>query len=492
MIKVENKITLTIKEDNRSPFLNGLFESNDTEYTATTDSLEVIGEIPKDLHGVYVRNTHNQVHEPLGHYHPFDGDGMLHSAYFKDGKMEYRNRFVHTTGYLAEKAAGKSLWPGLLEPQHASRKGWGAIGAMKDNAGTDVICHGGKLLAVMSQGSEPYRLDPVTLENLGVDKDWAKLVKDGVAGEFKIDQKTGDMVFQNYPTTPPFMNYGVINKHNELVHYVPIDLPGARWPHDLGMTENFTIFHDLPFFFTEDEANPGKKVIKFHPEIKSRFGVIPRYGKSEDIKWFEGTPCYILHLANCYEDGDEVIMDGCISLNPKMPAVGDTTDLDVKIMHHLDKHNTQTRLYRWRFNMKTGKTSEAFIDQEVIEFPVCRNDYKGYKYQYVYASLFEAGTWNMMGLKKYNLESNKHERYIYGDNRYGGEVHVAKKINAVDEDDAYIITFVQDLNLDRSECVIIDAKNITAGPVARIILPERITAGTHACWIEHERLKGEG
>ena len=261
MLEIHAVTTLTIEPDNESPYLKGLFKSNAVEYNANTDSLKVIGEIPSDLNGVYVRNTHNQIHEPMSHYHPFDGDGMLHSAYFKNGKMAYRNRFVETTGLLAEKAAGKSLWPGLLNPKMAARRGWGAIGAMKDNAGTDIIGHAGKLLAVMSQGSEPWRLDPITLENLGPDKNWAKLLKDGVAGEFKVDEHTGDMMFMNYPETPPYMNYGVVDKHNNLVHYVPIELPGVRWPHDIGMTENYCILHDLPYFNDEELF---KKVIRFY------------------------------------------------------------------------------------------------------------------------------------------------------------------------------------------------------------------------------------
>ena len=35
---------------------------------------------------------------------------------------------------------------------------------------------------------------------------------------------------------------------------------------------------------------------------------------------------------------------------------------------------------------------------------------------------------------------------------------------------------------DRSECVLIDAQNIESGPVCRIILPHRISSGTHAAW----------
>ena len=41
---------------------------------------------------------------------------------------------------------------------------------------------------------------------------------------------------------------------------------------------------------------------------------------------------------------------------------------------------------------------------------------------------------------------------------------------------------IADLETDQSECVLIDAKNIAAGPVCRIILPERICAGTHSVW----------
>ncbi|MBT6584044.1 MAG: apocarotenoid-15,15'-oxygenase, partial [Gammaproteobacteria bacterium] len=58
------------------------------EYDVTEP--EVIGEIPADLNGIYIRNTENPVHESLGRYHPFDGDGMLHSIHFDSGRCEYR------------------------------------------------------------------------------------------------------------------------------------------------------------------------------------------------------------------------------------------------------------------------------------------------------------------------------------------------------------------------------------------------------------------
>ena len=492
MLTIENEETCTIAPDNMSPFLTGAFKPNFKEYTATSDSLQITGEIPSDLHGVYVRNTHNQVHEPLGKYHPFDGYGMLHAMYFEHGRAEYRNRFVHTTGFLAEKGAGKSLWPGILEPDQRAFRGWGAIGAMKDNAGTDVICHAGKLLATMSQGSEPWRLDPITLENLGPDPRLARIVGyDGIAGEFKVDTHTGDMIFLNYPENPPCINVGIADANGNVRDYRRIDLPSARWPHDLGITENFIIVHDLPLFFDPELLAQGKRELKFFPNLPSRFGIIPRADLHAEVQWFESEPVFILHSANYYEQNGTVVMDSCVSFDPKGPGVSETEDHNARIMAHLDKHETKTRLHRFVFDLTSGATSLTKLSDEIVEFPVCANHVKGYPYQFAYASLFEPGQWLMNGLMKFDLSNATTNLYEYGEQCYGGEVHFAARKNSTAEDDGYLIVFVQDLKNDKSECQILDAQAIEQGPVCRIQLPERIQTGTHACWVEGHRLEGE-
>lgn len=97
----------------------------------------------------------------------------------------------------------------------------------------------------------------------------------------------------------------------------------------------------------------------------------------------------------------------------------------------------------------------------------------------------------MNGVIKFDLELNKTYTYHYGENRYGGEVHFAPRTNAEQEDDGYLVVFVQDMKEDRSECVILNAQAIEEGPIASIVLPERIQTGTHACWVEGERLRNE-
>ena len=47
----------------------------------------------------------------------------------------------------------------------------------------------------------------------------------------------------------------------------------------------------------------------------------------------------------------------------------------------------------------------------------------------------------------------------------------------------YVITFVHDAATEVSECVIIDAQDFEAPPVARIIIPRRVPFGFHSAWV---------
>jgi carotenoid cleavage dioxygenase len=242
----------------------------------------VIGTIPTDIDGVYVRNTENPIHQPLGRYHPFDGDGMLHAISFRDGKASYRNRFVRTAGFDAEQAAGRALWAGLAEhPSLSERPGWGAHGGLKDSSSTDVIIHAGAILSTFYQCGEAYRIDPYTLEPMGTDG-WCP--PEGISAHPKVDPRTGELLFFNYSKAAPYMHYGVVGADNRLKHLTPVPLPGPRLPHDMAFTTHWSILNDFPLFWEQDLLPKGFHVARFHPDMKSRFGLIPRFGGEADVR----------------------------------------------------------------------------------------------------------------------------------------------------------------------------------------------------------------
>jgi carotenoid cleavage dioxygenase-like enzyme len=474
----------TIAYPNDVPYLNNEWRPVDTEWVVTTPDLEVIGDIPVDLDGVYLRNAHVPIHQPIGRYHPYDGNGMVHAMRFHDGRVEFRNRWIRTVGFYAEEAAGRSLWPGIIESRRAALRGWGSIGAMKDNAGVDIAVHAGRAIASMSQCGEPYRIDPLTLETLGVDADWAfKLQPYGICSHFKLDEHTGDLMFFNFGERPPYMNYGVVDKNDKLVHYEPIGLPGARWPHDLGFTEHYSILHDLPMFFDPEALKKGGHRLHFYRDLPSRFGVMPRFGNNDTVRWFEAGPCYVLHLSNCYETGDEIVMDGCIQTNPVPNLSNLPRDGYERIDAMLDLHRQNAHMHRWRFNLKTGRTAEHDIDDTVTEFPTVNGRHAGRPYRYSYNAIPAEGRWRLDGIKKYDVETGLTQTYMLPPGCSLSEAPFAPRPNASAEDDGYLVTFVSNVNTGRGECAIFDACDITVGPIARVILPDHVPTGTHAFWM---------
>ncbi|MEY4069307.1 MAG: hypothetical protein RLZZ332_1643, partial [Actinomycetota bacterium] len=284
----------------------GAWRPQRTEHTSR--SMRVEGTVPRELNGVYLRNTENPLFESIGRYHPFDGDGMVHMMSFCDGEVEYRNRFVQTDGLRAEIDAGAALWAGLAEPPSRSlRDGKCARGRMKDSSSTDIVVHAGVALSSFYQCGDLYRLDPRTLADLGKESWGGKFPTVGVSAHTKVDERTGELLFFNYQTTAPYLHYGVVSSQRELVHYVPIELPGARLPHDMAFTPNYSVLNDCPLFWDADLIERGIYATRYHRDMPMRIGIIPRYGASGDIRWFECRPTFVLHWINAWEEGDEPV-----------------------------------------------------------------------------------------------------------------------------------------------------------------------------------------
>ena len=485
MAEVLNKKVLTSLKPNQHPYLNGPWQPNFDEYTAT--DMEVIGEIPKDIDGVYVRNTENPVLEPLGHYHPFDGDGMLHSISFKEGKAEYRNRFVRTKGFEAEQMAGEALWAGIANnPVLSKRPGWGAQGHVKDSSSTDVVIHAGKILSTFWQCGDGYRLDPYTLEQHGAES-WTPI--EGISAHPKVDENSGELLFFNYSKYPPYQHYGVVDKNNKLIHYTPVPLPGPRLPHDMAFTKNYSILVDLPLFWDPELLKDNHHHARFFDNMPTRFGIIPRYGNQDDVVWFDAAPTYVLHWMNAYEEGDEVVLEGYFQDNPSPEPLPGMPRAVGQLMANIDQHSFQSKLHRWRFNLKTGETTEEHLDDRILEFGSFNQQYAGSKTRYLYSTWTKPGWFLFSGIVKHDFESGESWSLPFGEERYGSEAPFAPRVNAKDEDDGYLVSFITDMKENRSECILVDAKDIEAGPVCRIILPHRICSGTHATWASGESIR---
>lgn len=476
-MSLKNDVVNFALETDSNPYLLGKYAPIDTEISA--ENLEVIGEIPKDLNGIYVRNGPNPKYAPKGRYHWFDGDGMLHAVHIRDGKVSYRNRWIRTQAFEREKEAGGRLWQGILEPLSNNPP----EAPIKDTANTDIIFHNNQFLALWYLSGKAYKVDPYTLETLGL-ADFNGSLKSNVSAHAKVDERTGELIFFDYGPRPPYMTYGVVSAAGDALHCVPIDLPGPRLPHDMAITQNYSILLDLPLFADDKAMRQGRYKIKFNRDIPSRFGIIPRHGGSDDIRWFEAEPCFLYHTINAWEDGDEIVLDACRVLKPEPPreSVG-------KLDRMLAYLRLDARLYRWRFNLRTSQVKEGPLDDANTEFPTINTWQLGHPSRYAYnVHIAPEPTLLFDGLVKYDTLAGSAETHWFGPGRYGSEAPFAARPNPTSEDDGYLLSFVYDEREGISELLILDAHHIKAEPLARVKIPQRVPIGFHACWVPAEKL----
>lgn len=449
-----------------NPYLKGLYGPVSREVSA--QDLSVVGEIPRDLNGGYFRNGPNPAAPPKGMHHWFDGDGMIHGVWFEDGKARYANRYVGTRDLAAN---GASRLNGIFSPAGDAP---GRTVHYRDTANTDLVYHNNRLLALWYISGQPVAVDAQTLETIGVETFGGKL-PGNISAHSKVDPETGELVFFDYALYEPKMWTGSLSADGALTHFQEIDLPGPRLPHDMGLTENYVILHDLPVIFSEQAIR--NRLWQIHvAEQPTRFGVVPRKGGAP--KWFEFPSCYVYHVINAWEEGDEVVMAACRMVpngfDPD-PAYGPYAAM-------ADVLALRAQPFRWRMNMKTGHGREEQIDDARSEFPVINNDRLGRKTRYSYHVIFDdCIEQRFTGLLKYDLETGASSRHDFPEGFYGSEPAFAPRDGGRGEDDGYLVTLATTLD-GRSEALVIDARDMAAPALARIALPQRAPAGFHGVW----------
>ena len=337
----------------------------------------------------------------------------------------------------------------------------------------------GELVALWYLAGDPYRLDPVTLQSRGPD-DWRGKRACKVSAHAKVDERTGELMFFDYGPRAPFMHYGVVDADRTLSHFVPVALPGPRMPHDMAITARHSVLMDLPYFVDPEAVKAGKHKAVFRRDLPARFAVIPRRGAADEIRWFEAEPCYIYHVVNAHDDGDAVVMTVCRTRMPGPPDRPIEGPL-ASIIHYL---RLDACLYQYRFDLKTGETTEGPLDDLNTEFPMVSSAVVGERNRYCYNVSIDSGyTTRFDGLVKYDLETGARARYAFGEGRYGSEAPFAPRVGARAEDDGYLVSFVHDAREDRAEVQVFDAQTLEDGPIARLRLPDAVPNGFHACWV---------
>ena len=455
----------------KNPYLLESYEPVVAE--SSFGDLTVIGEIPKEMNGVFCRNGPNPQFSPKGRYHWFDGDAMVHALYLENQKAEYKNRYVETEDFLTEREQGEAVFSGILDPFDFTNKN-----PDKNTANTDLVYFNGELLATWWLAGTPYALNLDTLETKGSKQFSGDF--SGMCAHPKLDPKTNEMMFINYDVyNAPYLQYGVIDGSGQVSNLSTIDVPGARIFHDIGITPNYTVLPDMPLTWNAERLKKGKRAADFRKDIAGRLGVLPRHGSDADIRWFETSPCYIFHIINCYEEGEEIVLIACRLEEP----IATTRHNKEGKIPRLQFLQLNPFLHEWRMNLTTGVVEERQLDDVATEFPRMNNEKMGIKNRFSYnPRIAEHHSLLFDGVIKYDLESNTSIHFEYDEHNFGGEVVFVSDPGSKDEDGGWLTTFVYDNTDHSSYFIIIDARSMKE--VARVLIPVRVPTGFHAWYVD--------
>jgi carotenoid cleavage dioxygenase-like enzyme len=439
--------------------------------------LEVSGEIPPQLFGTYMRNGPNPAFAPLGRYHVFDGDGMVHAVHLEGGRATYRNRYVESVGLKIERREGRALFGGLSEFRLPPPELMAEAGIAKNTANTNIVRHAGRLFALMEAGRPTELTDQ--LDTVG-ECDFGGALVGAMTAHPKEDPETGELLFFGYSPFPPFLRFHVADRSGTLVRSVAIDLPGPVMMHDFAVTRDHVVFFDLPALFDLEAMMAGGPGVRWEPDHGARIGVLDRAAPDAGVRWTEVEPFYVFHFLNAYDvprggsdGGGSIVVDGCRSERLAVGFGDEPSSMDVYPV-----------LHRWHIDIDSGSVRDEQLDDRPGDFPRIDDRRAGLRARFGYVG--RTRSWSddeiaFDGVVKHDLVAGTSTTHIYGSDTVSGEAAFAADPDRGDEDAGWLMNFVHDRAEGRSALAILDAA--TMDEVAMVHLPRRVPFGFHGNWM---------
>jgi carotenoid cleavage dioxygenase len=352
-------------------------------------------------------------------------------------------------------------------------------------ANTNVIIHHGVLLA-LREDSPPVAMDPVTLETLGNWDFHGTLPGPTCSAHCKIDPHTGNLVGFGFAAKGDFSRdvvYFEVNPQGRVIHEAWFQSPYFAELHDCGITQNHIVVPVVPIVGAGEEGlKQGLAYYGWDPKREIYLGVLPRFGRSEDIRWFGAPNQFTSHVMNAWEDGRRVHFDACVSpgnLFPFFPEFGkpfDPSCMDVK-------------LTRWTVNLDSrdpGFEQTTPLSYFIGEFPRTDDRFQGMPYRHGWLLGF-SGVRNSLG--HVDLQEGRTMVWSAPSTYPTMEPCFIPRSQDAPEGDGWIIQGLTNADSQVTEFNLFNATAIAAGPIATVKLPLRLKPAYHGSWADCSRVK---
>lgn len=407
-----------------------------------------------------------------------DGFAMFSRFSFAGGRVAYANRFLASEAYRSATDRGElTLREFATDPPRPLRKRLASLVRpdLTDNASHNVVRIGAYVVALAGASPRAHRVDPRTLETSG--------------GAFDVSAQLITPHPRLDPTTGRLVNWGIrfgprntyrVLTHNadgtsDVIASIPTREPA--WFHDFGMTERYVVVPEIPYVVNPLQVPLGTGTVadsfQWKPERPARFLVIDRRNGSLRAR-YETDPFFVFHVANAYEEGDDIAVDLIAYTDPSIIGALELEALDVS------PPRIDARLRRYRLSLNGGSVrSEELSAERQLEAPRIDDRVSGRAYRYVWAGAGTPDESNRLLGRIVKVDVERREtvaQWSEGECSTWEPVFVPAP-DGRDEDDGVILSLALDPGRGRSILLVLDAR--TLADVARVELPHVVPFGFH-------------
>ncbi len=444
------------------------------------EPLRIEGRLPDDLHGtLYLSGPglFSSFGQPYRHW--FDGDGMMTAIRFDAEGAKGAVRLVMTRQLDEERRAGRMLYTSgaTLAPQWRRRIGV----RLKNVANTKPLFWNDRLFALFEAGL-PTELDPLTLDTIG-ETDLGGVVQGHLCAHFH--EVPGRRAFYNIgltrsPRSTLYIYETTVDRAMRCIGSIALPRSSVML-HDFIVTDNHLVFFVPPVAMRVLPVLAGLKApldaLDWRPEQGTTVLIVPIDAPDRYIR-FEVDAFFQYHFMNAHEVGRNIVVDFV-----RFGDFGKAFDF-LKVDARSSRPVTEGRLFRAIVDPAKRKLGLEQRWSAPCEFPQVAPAVQARRQRFGYLLSANEGE-PPTSFTKFDFTGGTAESATAGESCYPTEAVFVPRSSVVGEDDGYLLSLVYDVESDHSFIAIVDARNLSRGPIARCWFDHVVPPPLHGTWREH-------
>lgn len=463
-----------------------------THIEASAHDLYVEGDIPAEIDGAFFRAIHEPAQVPMREEDVvLSGDGLISKIEIRNGRVDCGIKYVRTERFLAEQSAGRGLF-GLYRNPYTDDPS--VAGVDRTVANTTPYFHAGRLFISKEDGL-PYRIDPASLETIGKWNFDGQVRSQTLTAHPKFDPETGEMFTFGYEAdglASAKVAYYVFAPDGKVTNEQWFDAPYCGMQHDFAVTREHAIFLLYPTIADLEGMKAGGPHWIHHQALPSWVGVMPRYGRADEMKWFRGPDgVHSFHVMNAFDDGSRIHIDQCLFNTNFFPFVMEPSGIAMEVVGCLT-----------RWTVDTAAVGAGVVESKIgpfCEMPVVAAADAGRPYDRGWYLTVDPGKLTFLANGPGEVLFNCVQRVSIADGSitsfsegpgigFNEPIHIPARDT---QHGGWLMMMIDRVIAEGhwvQEVWILEADAISRGPIAKIKMPFATCEQVHGCWVPRDRL----